>query len=416
MKLVFTLALSAMALFAQQASPALSAEQRELSQAIAQAGSSQVDLIRALELHLRKYPSSAQRADVEQAIVKTALETDDKRRILEYGERVLARDATNPDLLERLARLLLNNDNDKDANTRALSHAKALEKWAQDQGKLEGGIHNAAQRYEELHMAAAKALVYQARATGNLGKPEEAIALAQSSFDASPSAESAREIARWLERTGKLKEAIAPLADAFLLDSPQSRARADVRNKLAEVAAKVNAGEAEIGLELLRAHERIEKHVADRRATLVGLEPNFEAAEPLDYVVSGVDGKKLQLKSLLGKVIVMDFWATWCVPCRAQQPLYDQVKAKYKDNPNVIFLNIASDEDKSVVKPFLDENKWDKTIYYDDGLAIFLKVASIPTTVIFSPRGEISSRMVGFIPELFVGMLIERIEESLKER
>jgi len=112
----------------------------------------------------------------------------------------------------------------------------------------------------------------------------------------------------------------------------------------------------------------------------------------------------------------MDFWATWCIPCRAQQPLYDQVKAKFKDNPNVVFLNIASDEDHTVVKPFLDQNKWDKTVYYDDGLAIFLKVASIPTTVIFSPRGEISSRMVGFIPELFVQMLTERIEESLKER
>ena len=55
--------------------------------------------------------------------------------------------------------------------------------------------------------------------------------------------------------------------------------------------------------------------------------------------------------------MVLDFWATWCGPCRAQQPLYEQVKERFKANPNVAFLNINTDEDRTVVKPFLDHER-----------------------------------------------------------
>ncbi len=102
-------------------------------------------------------------------------------------------------------------------------------------------------------------------------------------------------------------------------------------------------------------------------------------------------------------------------PCRQQQPLYEQVKEKYKSNPKVVFLNISTDEAKELVKPFLERNKWNKTAYFEDGLASLLRVSSIPTTVIVNPRGEIASRMNGFIAERFVEMLSERIDQSLKE-
>ena len=86
MKRLFLYLLCAASLCAQPQPPAaptpVSKEQQELQQAIAQAGQSQVDVIRALEMHLRKYPSSSQRIDIEAAIVKTALELDDQRRIL----------------------------------------------------------------------------------------------------------------------------------------------------------------------------------------------------------------------------------------------------------------------------------------------------------------------------------------------
>ncbi len=74
-----------------------------------------------------------------------------------------------------------------------------------------------------------------------------------------------------------------------------------------------------------------------------------------------------------------------------------------------------TDEDKSLVAPFLEANSWSKKVYFEDGLSRLLNVSSIPTTVILNKRGEIASRMNGFLPEKFVDMLTERVQRILAE-
>ena len=136
----------------------------------------------------------------------------------------------------------------------------------------------------------------------------------------------------------------------------------------------------------------------------------------MKYTLTAVDGGKLPLDSLRGKVVVMDFWATWCAPCRAQHPLYEEVKKKFRDRGDVVFLGINTDEDRGMVTPFLDQHQWSrKHVYYEDGLSDVLRVSSIPTTVIVNRKGEIVSRLNGFLPERFVDMLSERIERTLSE-
>ncbi len=117
-----------------------------------------------------------------------------------------------------------------------------------------------------------------------------------------------------------------------------------------------------------------------------------------------------------GKVLVLDFWATWCGPCRVQHPLYEQVRQRFKDNPDVIFLDVDTDEDRSLVKPFLERQKWSQEVVYDDGLGGFFRLSSIPTTVVLNRRGEVQSRMPVFVPERFVDMLTERIGSALTEK
>lgn len=112
---------------------------------------------------------------------------------------------------------------------------------------------------------------------------------------------------------------------------------------------------------------------------------------------------------------IVDFWATWCGPCRVQHPLYDEVKKRFAGRNDVVFLAISTDEDKSLVEPFLEKQKWNKAVYFEDGLSSVLKVNSIPTTVIFNKRGEVASRMNGFVPERFVDMLTGRIQQILAE-
>jgi hypothetical protein len=88
-KLGGLLALAVAPVFAQ--SGLSTAEQTSLQQAVAEANNNPIEFARALEHHLRQFPQSAQRAELERALVKTAIDLNDDRRVIEYGERVLAR-------------------------------------------------------------------------------------------------------------------------------------------------------------------------------------------------------------------------------------------------------------------------------------------------------------------------------------
>ena len=184
---------------------------------------------------------------------------------------------------------------------------------------------------------------------------------------------------------------------------------------MGEIYQKWKSTPAGLGDEVLKAFDRASKAGGQRRAALRQVDPNYGVDNPLEFTLSGLTAEKLQLKSLKGKVVVFDFWATWCGPCRAQQPLYEEVKARFKLNSKVVFLNLNTDEERAGVKPFLESNQWSKTVWFDDGLSTLLKVNSIPTTMIFNTRGELVSRMNGFIADRFVDMLAERIQQALDE-
>ena len=129
------------------------------------------------------------------------------------------------------------------------------------------------------------------------------------------------------------------------------------RAHLGELYRKLHGSEAGLGDLILKAYDATSSQLAARRAELREFDPNSQLKDPMQFTLSGLDGDKLALSSLLGKVVVIDFWATWCGPCRAQHPLYEQVKAKFKDIGDVVFLAVDADEDHSLVKPFLDSDQ-----------------------------------------------------------
>jgi len=396
--------------------PSPEAEQNELREALADAGNSQPDFIRAIERHLARYPQTTQRAELERAVVRAAIELRDSRRVVRYGEAVLAREPQSVDILERVSRYLLDTE-DREQAKRSLEYAQRLENILVTVIKPERGMRGAARMAEELRIRLGKALVYQARATGTLGRPDAAEALARRSFQQFPSAESAREIARWLDKQGKTEQALPFFAEAFMIPDPNSdeASRRKDRARLGEAYRKVKGSEAGIGDLLMAAFDRTSAAIAAYRDDLRRFDPNVDVTDPMEFTLSGLNGDTLKMSSLKGKVVVLDFWATWCGPCRAQQPLYEKVMARFKQNRDVVFLNINTDEDRSVVKPFLDREKWSKTVYFEDGLSALLRINSIPLTIVVNPRGEIASRL-NFIPERFVDMLTARITDAAAEK
>ena len=418
MKLAVLL-LAPVLLFAQ-ATPSAEQEQLDLSKAISEAGNSGIDYIRALEHHLAKYPHSARRAEIEKALAKSAMEANDRDRILKYGEKVLEAEPQSGDLelLDRVTRVLLDSDG-KEAAARALGYARRYEAAVEAMRNHAGENHmSEGQWAAEVDKGRARALVLAARATGNNGDAEEALKEAQQAWNISPNAECARETARWLVKLNRKSEAIEYYADAFIMDDPRTNEadRARDRQHLGEVYAGLHGDEKGLGDAILQAYDRTVALKKERLASMKLKDPNAGASEILDFVLPGAssDAAPVALASLRGKTVVLDFWATWCGPCKVQHPMIEKIRERYKDNDKIVFLSVDSDTDHTLVAPFVKEMKWQGPLYYDGGVSRALNISSIPTVIVLDQSGKISSRMIGFIPERFEDMLTERIEETRK--
>jgi thiol-disulfide isomerase/thioredoxin len=393
-------------------------EMSSLQRALAEAGTSPLERALVIENHLKEYPNSPRRADLENALVKAAIDLNDDQRLLNYGEGVLSRDPNNMELLEHLTTALLH-QGDKAHAERALEHARHfgdLIQTAYQNDKFEpGGGPAAVKRKDDFDRGHARALLLQARAQGLLGHNPEAIQLAQSSYAIFPSVEAAREAARWLNSAGQDAEALQAWAQAFSIAGLRSAdsVGGNDRTRMSELYRKLHGSEAGLGDMILRTYDTTSAQLGARRAELHQLDPNAQLREPSQFTLSGPDGDKLQLLSLLGKVIVIDFWATWCAPCRQQHPLYEAVKARFKDSDEVVFLAVDTDEDRGLVKPFLTQMKWSQKVYFEDGLQSLLQVSSIPTTVVLDKKGQLFTRMIGFLPDRFVDMLTDRVNDAL---
>ncbi len=414
---LYTLFLAAFCAFAQETAAPSQAqiENQELTKALQEGGSSSVDVIHTIEAFLKKYPNSAQRPQLERALARASADIKDDERTIRYGIPALAHAPDDMLLLDRVARALLTAGGRENAE-KSLKYSTAFEQFVRNAPAPSG--RDAARKQDERDRGLARMLIYQSRAKSILGDDVEAERLASQSFSIYPSEEAARESAEALRRLHREKEALERLADAFAV--PDAHAtdsdRAADRKQLGEMYRKIHRNEKGLGDLILAAYDRTAVLTEERRRHLEAIDPNMTASDPMQFTVAGLDGKKLALSSLKGSVVVLDFWATWCQPCRVQHPLYDQVKERFRNRKDVVFLSIDTDEDRNLVAPFLAGQKWSaESVYFEDGLQRLLQVSSIPTTVLFDKQGRVASRMNGFLPDKFVDQLSERIQSALDQ-
>jgi thiol-disulfide isomerase/thioredoxin len=137
--------------------------------------------------------------------------------------------------------------------------------------------------------------------------------------------------------------------------------------------------------------------------------------DPSEFVLRKVsDGSPYALADIKGKVLVMNFWATWCGPCREWEPHFEKIAGQFAGREkDVLFLEVNCDEDEALVGPYLAEEKPKTSVLFADGLDSLLRVNSFPTTVILDRAGKIAYRTEGFDPDGVDQTLIGAIEAAI---
>jgi peroxiredoxin len=108
-------------------------------------------------------------------------------------------------------------------------------------------------------------------------------------------------------------------------------------------------------------------------------------------------GQPITLSHYKGKVVILDFWATWCPPCRAEIPHWIALYNQYKSS-GLVIIGVSMDDSATPVKPFMDEYHVDYPVVMGDNKVAneYGGIEGIPTTFIINQKGDIVKQVVGY--------------------
>jgi thiol-disulfide isomerase/thioredoxin len=129
-----------------------------------------------------------------------------------------------------------------------------------------------------------------------------------------------------------------------------------------------------------------------------------------DFTLLSTEGKDIKLSSYKGKVVILDFWATWCGPCRKGIP--DLVELQKEFGKDIVVIGISLDQDtKGEVVPFMQHFGINYPIAYGtlEVTQQYGGVEAIPTSFVINKNGEIVDRHVGLVPKSEYSDLINKL-------
>ena len=133
---------------------------------------------------------------------------------------------------------------------------------------------------------------------------------------------------------------------------------------------------------------------------------NLEAAPKIgahapSFNLESIDRKKVSFSEFKGRVLLLDFWATWCPPCRLSTPALVTLNKKFKGK-DFSLIGISLDEDSSPVLPFIKKEKVEHIVLYsgESHIEKDYQIRAIPTFFLIDKKGIIRKRYDGFYPEM----------------
>lgn len=372
-------------------------ERQQLQRAIDEAANDRAALVKNLEAFLKKFPESPERPQIYRALVESSLQLRDFPRAVDYSERLVS---LKPDDVSNtvLTIQLLNRYGDVPGYRRAVFYCSRVLEYVDHAPQTEKSPRVSVDEWEASKKKDKSSLLL---VRGDLYQKLNDNANAKKDFEASyaliPNATAAERLGTLAELNKDLNTAIQQYARAFALTDSTNGAssRAELRKKIGNVWRLAHGSEDGLGDYLLQAFD-----ATAAAATPAKPARNPGGKEPYDFVLRKIsDGSPVRLADTKGKVVVLNFWATWCGPCQEEIPSLIDMQNKYASKGFTV-LGIAMDEEgKSIVAPFVAKEKYEVNgqqvlinypivIGTDDAADKFGGILGYPTSFLISRTGK----------------------------
>jgi len=390
----------------------------ELQLAVRQAGNDSAALVQSLEAYLVKYPDSPRRGAIYRALLESEMNLHNQKSALEYAEKVIAIQPEDSQSMY-LAVTLLEKMPDEASQLRAVDYdsrlidrvSKADPESRPQQMTLEDWQAGRNKFMVDLY-------VMRGRLQHHLHKNDEAVKDLTAGFRLFPNSEAALTLGEIAEENKHSDEAIRQYATAFNLagqaqpdNEGPSLDRDLLRMRMGNLWRFTHDTNAGLGDIVLSAYDRNRDLAkADKPDAPVY---NKDVTDPLQFSLRHVDGSgPTKLAESRGKVVVVNFWTTWCAYCNQMELMLADVRTKFSGREDVVFLAINADEEESQVAPFLQGQKPGGTLIFADGVNHAFHVESIPTVLVLDKAGKIAYRTQGFAPDGFADLAAAAITKA----
>jgi len=390
----------------------------ELQMVVRQAGNDSATLVKVLEDYLVKYPDSPRRGAIYRALLESEMNLHNQKSALDYAEKEIAIQPEDSQSMY-MAVTLLEKLPDEASQLRAIDYdtrlidrvSKAdpetrpqqmtLEDWQAGRNKFLSDLYG-----------------LRGRLQYHMHKNDDAVKDLTAGFHLLPNAEAAQTLGEIAEENKHADEAVRQYAMAFILAGQEqadaSGASVDLdslRSQMGNLWRFSHDSTTGLGDIVLSAydHSREAARAEKPDAPIY----NKDVTDPLQFNLRRMDGGgPLKVADSHGKVVILNFWTTWCAYCNQMESMLAGVRTKFSGRDDVVFLTINADEDESLVAPFLQIHKPGGTLLFADGVGRGFRVESIPTVLVLDKSGKTAYRTEGFAPDSFADLAAAAIAKA----